>query len=133
VESTEAPRDYTAAKQTVAQLQRASKLDEASLVGLAEQAKFEETVVSLAVLCKVPLEIVHRLMCSDRADPVLIICKGAGFGWPTACALLKLRAPGGIAGRSLEMANRNFDRLSVATAQRVVKFWHSRHVAGPRA
>jgi uncharacterized protein (DUF2336 family) len=134
VESTGAPRDYSAARTTVQDLQRRSKLNEDLLVAFAEQGRFEETVVGLALVCKLPFEIVERIMASDRTDPVLIMCKGAGFGWPTAHAILKIRAKGnGIASHSLGSAHRNFERLSVATAHRVIKFWHSRHVSGGSA
>ena len=31
----------------------------------------------------VPIEVVDRLMNGERADPVLILARAAGFGWPT--------------------------------------------------
>ncbi len=130
VEQTSAPRDYGAARKAVLDLQRAAALHEAALVDFAEQGRFEETVASLAVLCKVPIEIVDRLMRSERVDPVLIVCKAAGFTWPTVRAILVVRAGrAGVASQSLEAANRNYDRLSAATAQRVLRFWQSRHAA----
>ncbi len=130
VASTAVPRDYTGARQAVAELQRAQRLDEAAILAFAGQARFEETVAALAVVCKIPIEVVDRIMHSDRADPVLIVCKAAGFVWPTVRAILVVRAQGaGISSQSLEIANRNFDRLSTATAQRVVRFWHSRYAS----
>jgi uncharacterized protein (DUF2336 family) len=125
-----APRDYAAAQQAVLKMQRAAKLDEAALATLASEGHYEETVAGLSVLCKVPIEIIDRLMASKRADPLLIVCKAAGFGWPTARAIILVRTNGhGMSSHSLEIIYRNFERLSVSTAQRVVRFWHARHSA----
>jgi hypothetical protein len=68
--------------------------------------------------------VVDRLMSGARPDPVLILCKAAGFAWTTARAVMLAR-PGtqGKSGQTLEMAYFNFDRLSASTAQRVVRFW----------
>jgi uncharacterized protein (DUF2336 family) len=75
-----APRDYTAARQAIETLQQAGKLDEAALLDLAQRNLLEETSVALAVLSAVPLDVVDRLMHSERADPVLILCKASGWG-----------------------------------------------------
>ncbi|MGP0093242.1 MAG: DUF2336 domain-containing protein [Xanthobacteraceae bacterium] len=127
VETETKPRDYSAAKQSVAELQRAGKLDEVALTAFAGQRRYEETVVSLSVLCKVSIEVLDRMMLSDRSDPLLILCKAAGFGWPTARAIIQARPGGkGLSEKSLETALRNFERLGPATAQRVVRFWQTR-------
>ena len=31
-----------------------------------------------------PVDVVDRLMTGDRPDPILILCKSAGYSWPTA-------------------------------------------------
>ena len=49
----------------------------------AESGKYEETIAALATICAVPVEVVDRLMSGERADPVLILARAAGFGWPT--------------------------------------------------
>ena len=56
-----------------------SGLNEATLSGFCRDRKFEEAVVTLAALAKVQVEIVDRLMESDRFDPVLILCKAANL------------------------------------------------------
>ena len=128
-----APRDYSAAMRTVEALRQEGKLNEAALVDFAKQARYEETVASLASLCAVPIEVVDRLMSGDRPDPVLILCKSAGWGWPTVKAIIIAR-PGGhntsIPG--LDTAYANFERLSPTTAQRVMRFWQVRRTDEPR-
>ena len=74
-----APRDYLAAQQTIEALRHEGKLNEAALLDFAQRKLHEETVAALASLCRVPIEVVDRLMSSERPDPVLILCKAANW------------------------------------------------------
>ena len=125
------PRDYTSAQATVMALQRAGRLGESELSDFAKANRFEETVVALSALCGVPLDVVDRLMTGERPDPVLILCKAVKHGWPTARAIIQVRAGNKpVSGQTLDSARANFDRLSPSTAARVVRFWQLRQTAG---
>jgi uncharacterized protein (DUF2336 family) len=127
VAASAAPRDYSAAQAAVEALRLEGRLDEAALVGFAEAGLFEETVAALAALCAVPIEVVDRLMGGDRPDPVLILCKSAGWGWPTAKAIITARPRShGASNQILDAAFANFEHLSPTTAQRVMRFWQIR-------
>ena len=121
------PRDYTIAQHRVESLRNDGKLNEAALVEFAKAGKYEETVVALALLCSVPIEVVDRLMSGERPDPVLILCKSAGWSWPTVKAIVMARG-NGMSNQALDTAYANFDRLSPTTAQRVMRFWQVRRV-----
>jgi uncharacterized protein (DUF2336 family) len=123
------PHDYGAAQRVVLDVKQAGGLGEKELVDFANDGRFEETVVALSLLCQVPLEVVDRLLGAERADPVLILCKAAGFSWPTVRAIMNAR-PGrqGTSSQGLDEAHGNFERLSPSTAQRVVRFWQVRPV-----
>jgi uncharacterized protein (DUF2336 family) len=121
-----APRNYTAALAAVRALHKERKLGEADVAAFAKAGKYEETIAALATLCVVPVEVVDRLMSGERADPVLILARAAGFGWPTVRDIIGAR-PGARASRDvLDAAFENFERLTAATAQRVVRFWQVR-------
>jgi len=78
----------------------------------------------VSVLCGVPVETADRLMAGDRPDPILILCKAAGFDWTTAKAIIMSRPSAkGTSNQSIEAAFANFEKLSASTAQRVVRFW----------
>jgi uncharacterized protein (DUF2336 family) len=120
-------RDYTAAQAVVTELHQAGKLNEAKLAEFANDKKYEETVASLAMLCGVPLEAADRLMNGDRPDPILILCKAAGYNWMTVRAIIMSRPSAkGTSSQSLDAAYANFEKLTPATAQRVVRFWQVR-------
>jgi uncharacterized protein (DUF2336 family) len=120
-------RDYTAAQRVVLELHQTGKLGETKLADFANDKKFEEMVAALSVLCGVPIETADRLMVGDRPDPILILCKAAGYGWPTARAIILARPTAkSPSSHALDAAFANFEKLSPSTAQRVVRFWQVR-------
>ncbi len=121
------PRDYRAAQRVVLSLDQANRLDETALASFCSDGKYEETVVALAALAKVPIKTADRLMGGDRPDPVLILCKAAGLSWPTVKAVILARPDAtGTSTQGLDTAFANYGRLSASTAQRVVRFWQVR-------
>jgi uncharacterized protein (DUF2336 family) len=122
-----APRDYSRAQSRIDALRQDGKLDAAILVDCAQKSQYEETVAALASLCAVPIEVVDRLMAAQRPDPVLILCKSAGWDWSIAKAIIMVR-PGGVqtSSQDLDAVHADFDRLSPSTAQRVMRFWQLR-------
>ncbi len=128
------PRDYHTAQRIVLALMQAGRMNEAVLGRFASAHKFEETVAGIAALCQVPIKIVDRLMAGERPDPVLILCKAAELRWPTVKLIIMACAQANgtsaqMSGRDLDMALVNYERLSVSTARRVVRFWQVQHNA----
>jgi uncharacterized protein (DUF2336 family) len=125
-----APRNYTAALAAVRALHKERKLTEADIVEFARSGKYEETIAALATVCAVPVDVVDRLMSGERPDPVLILARSAGFGWETVRVIMSARPGAKPTSQTLESAKENFDRLTAATAQRVVRFWQVRQGTG---
>src|SRR5262245_26967920 len=55
----------------------------------------------------------------------------AGWGWPTARAVILSRPHVKSLSTGLDNAFSNFERLSPTTAQRVMRFWQARTTAAP--
>jgi len=125
-----APRNYTAALATVRALHKERKLTETDVAQYAKNGQYEETIAALATLCAVPVEVVDRLMNGDRADPVLILARAANFGWPTVREVINARPGAKPSPQTLDATYENFERLTSATAQRVVRFWQVRQGTG---
>jgi uncharacterized protein (DUF2336 family) len=124
------PRDFRAAQRVVLVLERAGTLDETSVAAFCSEGKYEETAVAMAVLAKVPVNVVDRLLAGDQPDPVLILSKALSFSWQTAKGIIVLQGGGKTPSRQvLDDAFGNFGRLSEPTAQRVVRFWQVRQSA----
>lgn len=121
-----APRNYASALAAVGAMHKQRKLGETDIAEFARTRKYEETIAALATLCAVPVEVVDRLMNGERAEPVLILARAAGFGWTTVKAVLNAR-PG---AKPSPQTRENFERLTATTAQRVVRFWQVRQGTG---
>src|SRR5215813_8755172 len=124
------PRNYASALAAVRALHKEHKLGEGDIAEFAKSRKYEETIASLATLCAVPVEVVDRLMNGERADPVLILARAAGFGWSTVKAVLNARPGAKPSPQTFDVARENFERLTATTAQRVVRFWQVRQGTG---
>jgi hypothetical protein len=114
----------------VRELHKQRKLTEADVAAYAEGGKYEETIAALSTICAVPVEVVDRLMNGERADPVLILARSANFGWPTVKSVINARPGPKPSQQIIDAAHENFERLTTATAQRVVRFWQVRQGTG---
>jgi hypothetical protein len=117
-------RSYGVAEELVKLMKGLNELDDAAVYSFAEAGKFDEVTVSLAVLNDMPLDMMGRLMEGPRNDLILIPCRSAKLNWPTVESILRNRPidyP--IDEPTLEVAQRDFRKLSMETAQRTVRFW----------
>jgi len=125
-------RDYTDALRRMTLVQADGRLDESVVLEAAKAGQFEETVAALALLCSAPVELIERLLQGNRIDALLIPCKAAGLGWPAANAIIRLSPAHGTASDPVfETAKKDFANLSVAAAQRIIRFWQVRSSVAP--
>jgi uncharacterized protein (DUF2336 family) len=122
-----ASRSYFEAKRFVGALYCAGNLNPDQICELARSHKFEEVTIALSLLCELPVDVVERALLDDRCDMVLILAKACDLSWTVTKFLLSLRAPdANISAHDLDDALNNFERLSVATARQVLRFYRSR-------
>jgi len=120
-------REYAQARALVEPLHANGRLGEPELESFAQAGRFEATVVALALLCEVPIEVVERAILQERSELLLILMKAIGLSWSTVKAVLSLRSREcDIPGHELEQNLASFERLKVATAQQVLKFQRAR-------
>jgi uncharacterized protein (DUF2336 family) len=129
-----APRDYGEAQRTIVTLRLRGQLNEAKILNFAKASQYEEMIAGLADLCAVPIDVVDRLMGGERPDPILILCKSVGWGWPTARAIIGARlGRKANSNQGLDTAYSNFERLTAATAARVIRFWQMAPLSSRKA
>jgi uncharacterized protein (DUF2336 family) len=117
------PRDYSA---TVSELLRdypAARLGQGEVAQFAAARDFERTVAALSLLGAVPAELIERLMTGERLEPTLILCRAVRFKWPTARAVLQSRPGPRASAQALTQACDDFNRLSIASAQQMLRYW----------
>jgi uncharacterized protein (DUF2336 family) len=124
-------RNIEDAKRLAGLMKETGRLNEAEIMTFARHMKYEEVIAGIAVLCGVPFDLIDRLMDSDRGDALLVPCKAAGLQWATMRAILELRGTRRrTAEHEIEAASGEFEKLSAATAARVLRFWQVRQTTG---
>jgi len=104
---------------------------EADVFAYATQKKPVEVICCLAMLCRVPPEIVENLMDEQRREPFMMVCRAANFKWPTVRALVEMRErPGPALQDALTQACEDFNRISPVVAQHALKMWQKKAAAG---
>jgi uncharacterized protein (DUF2336 family) len=124
-------RDFSRAEEIVKRMKGLNELTDATIAKFAETKRFDEVAAGLGLLSWVPTELIVKVMEGDRHDLVLIPCKSAGLGWPAVAAILTnrpIKYP--IDELTLKLANRDYDKLSVDTAQRTLRFWQIHNKIG---
>ena len=117
-------RDFSLTEQFIRLMRDLKELDDAAVFTFAEAGKFDEVIVSLAVLNDVPSEMMARLVEGPRADLILIPCRSARLNWPSVEAILRKRPTAlPINEATLAHAQRDYRKLSFETARRTVRFW----------
>lgn len=120
----EPTRNFGVAEELVRLMKELNELDDAAVYTFAEQNKFDEVIVALALLNDVPPGLMARLVEGPRADLLLIPCRSAKLNWPTVETILRKRpVTPAISAATLEQAQLDYRRLSMETAQRTVRFW----------
>jgi uncharacterized protein (DUF2336 family) len=123
-------RNYSTALRNVLLTHATSNLREQDVLEFAQARQFEKTVAALSALCSIPLEVTDQVLCGDRIESLLILCKAVGFDWSTVRAIIHIRPGGRLSPERLVEACDDFARLSNATAQKVLRLWQIRR---PRA
>jgi uncharacterized protein (DUF2336 family) len=120
-------RDFTNAEHLVQSLEKSGRLNESVLLEFVNQHRYEEMTVALARLCSAPLKVISELMMGPRNDALLVPCRAAGLTWQTTDAILRHRHPHQtISDQVIEIARIDYARLTIATAQRTLRFMQVR-------
>jgi uncharacterized protein (DUF2336 family) len=123
----EASRYHAAALRDARHHFRAHELSETHVHRPATSQQFEKTAVALSLLGPFPIDLVERALIDKGTDMILILVRAAGCSWTTAKATLMMNSAGrALSRQDLEAAFKSFERLSPATAQRVVRFYERR-------
>jgi uncharacterized protein (DUF2336 family) len=127
-----AKRDYREAAAQFAIVRRSGKPIDPIVREYATGGQFEMTVAALSALSGAPIKLVDSVMNDGRSesDFVLILAKAAGLSWPTTREICTLRRKAFVlSSLTVDAAQRSFDRLLPATAQKLVRFYNERHSA----
>jgi hypothetical protein len=127
----EASPEFKKAKRASKRRYTSNQLGENNVHAAATAQNFDKTVATLALLGRFPVELVERGLLDENPDILLILAKAAGCSRLTTKALMLMRVAGrGMAAHDIEAALASFDRLSAATANRIINYYVKRQNSG---
>jgi hypothetical protein len=124
---TNVARDYSSAKRLLQPLHHDGKLKEALIYEFARDRRVEDVVMALSMLCSTQLDIIDRLMQGSHIDAPLIPCRAADLSWSTVKAITQLNpCHRTLTETKFDQLQKDYAKLSTATAQRIIRFWQVR-------
>jgi uncharacterized protein (DUF2336 family) len=129
-----AKHDFDAALERVQALKSRGELNQQAIVNFVAGRKYEDVVAGISLMSGLPVELIDKLMHTERGEGLLIPCKVAGFAWPTVKGVLKNR-PGWktMSEAELQKIWHDYVQLSHDTAERINRFWLVREKVGASA
>jgi len=123
-------KDYRTAELVV----RSRPLNETSVIEFARRKQFEEVIVAIALLSEFEIGEIERLFLGAWSSPVAVILKAIGFHLSTIDLIYNARlGPGEVAHDDLIQSKAEFIALRRPTAERIMRFFHTRRVANSPA
>jgi uncharacterized protein (DUF2336 family) len=114
---------YEDAMKAVKALESAGRLNEATIRDFARAGQMPEVTAGISVLSASKIDVIADILNGVRNDAVLVPCKAAGLGWPAVEAILQNRQPERPPSpQILELAHKDYQRLSPETAQKTLRF-----------
>ncbi len=119
--------EFIAARTLVERLHKTGALSEAHLCEFAKTGKFDEVVVSMALMCDMPFGVIERAIVHDDADQLLVLAKAVGLSWETTKSVLVTATKAKPRSKqNLDRFHDTFAKLRLETAKKVVQFYRLR-------
>ncbi len=125
----EASKAFTRVKSATKRRYATQQLSETDIHSAANLQLFDKTVASLALLGKVPVDLVERALVDKNPETLLVLAKSAGCSRFTVKSLLLMQvAERGMSAHDLENTLDTYEKLSVESAQRVLRYYAERRM-----
>lgn len=118
---------YEEALKAVQLLHGKRRLDDAAIRDFARAGRMAEVIAGLSILATSKIEVVADIMNGVRNDAVLVPCKAAALSFEAVEAILKNRVREQKPPQQIiDLAKKDYQRLSVETAQKTLRFMQVR-------
>ena len=118
-----------AAEVAVASRARSGEIDEGVVTDLLRMGEETEALVALARVAGVPSRIAIQAFEAESYEPLLFLVRSAKFGWRLLKLFMAVKAAKEPPPEVMQGAMEAFQALSVASAQRIVRFTATRERA----
>jgi uncharacterized protein (DUF2336 family) len=115
------------ANQTMTSLSQDSELFQTKLIEYANEKRIPETVAGLAVLSQLPSDDIEQLFYSPNELGMIVLCKSLSLDWHRSSVVISATPLAQTYEQpQLDELHEQFEVLSVASAQRLLRFWQGR-------
>jgi uncharacterized protein (DUF2336 family) len=115
------------AHQAMTAMSQDTELFHSKLLEYANEKRVPETIAGLAVLGQLPAQDVERLFYSANDLGMVVLCRSLGLDWHRTEVIISVTpAAQQHEQPELDDLHRQFDALSAASAQRLLRFWQGR-------
>ena len=126
-EMRESSTTYAAAQTSIEALHRSGGLTGERLFEFAQQGKFDEITIALALMCDLPVGHIERAIMHSQADHLIVLAKAIGLSWETTKAILSMHSPTkGAVTAKLEAHCASFAKLQPKSAISAMQFYRLR-------
>ena len=113
-------------------LARVSTMDERKLASLASQGLLEEVADSLAMISKLPIDVVRSALKDGNMETIIVLARALDFSWSTVESISLAASGKRLSTLKLEQYHESFKRLKPTTAQEIVRFYRTRNTLVPK-
>jgi len=128
----EVPRtiDYTQAQSAVLALNRAGNLNDSAVNRFAIERDYKSVVAALALLSSVTTDAIEAVLYNPKPDGLIVACRASRLSWSATTMIIRNRPDQHpVTREELEEGRQVFEMLSLAAAQRTMRFWSARKSA----
>jgi uncharacterized protein (DUF2336 family) len=123
---------YDLAMANVTTLMDERKLDDSALGEMARRGQDLNVVCALAVMAQAPISVCERAVLGPDHDLLLTVARSVGISWPTVKAIISIRKEAKPGPRQYETLEESYGRLSMPTAQRLLRYLLAREAVTSR-
>ena len=115
-------RAYADARTRIAELHEAGGVKEANVLYFTQQGQFEELVVALSSLSRLPAGEIERILLEGSDQRLLVVSKAIALSWPTVRAILLATRLIPTPIGQLEQMRASYQAMSSEAAAKTLKF-----------
>jgi len=121
---------YPAAQRVMKPIRQDTDLVQRKITEFANMRSVGEVIVGLSILSGAPIEQIDRLFHAAAGFGLMVLCKALAFEWQTAyMIIMAMPAAANREEAYFSELREQYAALSVASAQRVLRFWQGRQNA----
>ena len=122
------PRNYAEAQRVVAEFSQNTDVARSKILEFADGNRVAEMIAALSILTAVPINQIDRLFRTSNEFGLMVLCKAIALELDIAFAVIMAcdGKPMSEDTRIYDHFHEQYDELSDASAQRVIRFWQGR-------